>query len=253
MIDFLENNETINTALDLVKKSNIDELEEEYSDIKSVKHDNLPMALGKIFFATKVLFVFIIDECDCIFRTSKSNKEAQKVYLDFFRKLLKDKSYVVLAYITGILPVKQYDEHSALNMFTEVSMTDPREYAEFTGFTEFKHYIYKFISQTIMIFSPRNQRTNQSDCIIFFMVTEYKFTDFFCFSFVVGYPEVFYSVVEFFIHYASSDFMEYRICNFRIFRKFKINYKFFQYVLRQFLIITDCIIKEINECLKRIT
>ena len=38
--------------------------------------------------------------------------------------------------MTGILPIKKYGEHSALNMFTEISMTNPREYAEFTGFTE---------------------------------------------------------------------------------------------------------------------
>ena len=49
---------------------------------------------------------------------------------------MKDQSYVALAYMTGILPIKKYGKHSALNMFTEVSMTDPREYAEFTGFTE---------------------------------------------------------------------------------------------------------------------
>ena len=80
--------------------------------------------------------MIIIDEWDCIFRSKKNNKEEQKKYLDFLRDLLKDQSYVALAYMTGILPIKKYGEHSALNMFTEVSMTDPREYAEFTGFTE---------------------------------------------------------------------------------------------------------------------
>ncbi len=38
--------------------------------------------------------------------------------------------------MTGILPIKKYGEHSAINMFTEISMTDPREYSELTGFTE---------------------------------------------------------------------------------------------------------------------
>ena len=45
--------------------------------------------------------------------------------LDFLRVWLKDKEYVALAYMTGILPVKKYGTHSALNMFTEYSMTDP--------------------------------------------------------------------------------------------------------------------------------
>ena len=37
--------------------------------------------------------------------------------------------------MTGILPIKKYGEHSALNMFDEYSMTNQRELAEFTGFT----------------------------------------------------------------------------------------------------------------------
>ena len=38
--------------------------------------------------------------------------------------------------MTGILPIKKYGSHSALNMFTEFSMTNPRILAEFVGFTE---------------------------------------------------------------------------------------------------------------------
>ena len=38
--------------------------------------------------------------------------------------------------MTGILPIKKYGTHSALNMFTEYSMTDPGELAPFFGFTE---------------------------------------------------------------------------------------------------------------------
>ena len=56
--------------------------------------------------------------------------------MDFLRAWLKDKEYVALAYMTGILPIKKYGSHSALNMFPEYSMTNPREMAEFFGFTE---------------------------------------------------------------------------------------------------------------------
>ena len=37
--------------------------------------------------------------------------------LTFLRNLLKDRVYLALAYMTGILPIKKYGEHSALNMF----------------------------------------------------------------------------------------------------------------------------------------
>ena len=73
---------------------------------------------------------------DWIFRKYPDNHEDHIRYLDFLRFWLKGKSYIALAYMTGILPIKKYGEHSALNMFDEYSMTNQRELAEFTGFTE---------------------------------------------------------------------------------------------------------------------
>ena len=84
-----------------------------------------------VFAETKCQFVILIDEWDCLFREYKQDKEAQKKYLDFLRMWLKDKEYVALAYMTGILPIKKYGSHSALNMFSEYSMLNPREMAEF--------------------------------------------------------------------------------------------------------------------------
>ena len=56
--------------------------------------------------------------------------------MDFLRNLLKDTDCVKLVYMTGILPVKKYGTHSALNMFDEFTMTEPRQLAEYVGFTE---------------------------------------------------------------------------------------------------------------------
>lgn len=70
------------------------------------------------------------------FREYITDKKAQEKYLDFLRDLLKDKGYVALAYMTGILPIKKYGTHSALNMFDEFSMIDPGPLAEYVGFTE---------------------------------------------------------------------------------------------------------------------
>lgn len=38
--------------------------------------------------------------------------------------------------MTGILPIKKYGQHSALNMFDEYSMIAPMQLASYTGFTE---------------------------------------------------------------------------------------------------------------------
>lgn len=56
--------------------------------------------------------------------------------MDFLRGLFKGAEYVVLAYMTGILPIKKYGEHSAINIFDEYSMLDSSDLAEFFGFTE---------------------------------------------------------------------------------------------------------------------
>lgn len=100
---------------------------------------NLPTALAALFAREereKKGFIFIIDEWDCIFREAPENKQAQKTYLDFLRDLLKDRTYVKLAYMTGILPVKKYGTHSALNIFDEFSMTEPKGLAKYIGFSE---------------------------------------------------------------------------------------------------------------------
>ena len=48
-------------------------------------------------------FVVIIDEWDAVFRERKNDKEGQTLYLDFLRDWMKDKQYIALAYMTGIL------------------------------------------------------------------------------------------------------------------------------------------------------
>ena len=82
------------------------------------------------------VLLFFQEHMDCIFRIYKDNGKAQKDYLDFLRDLFKNQPYIALVYMTGILPIKKYGEHSALNMFDEYSMTNQRQLAEFTGFTE---------------------------------------------------------------------------------------------------------------------
>ena len=93
-------------------------------------------ALREIFVETGRQFIFLIDEWDCVMRERQESEAMQKQYLDFLRDLLKDQPYVALAYVTGILPVKKYGQHSALNMFWEYSMTNQKMLEEYTGFTE---------------------------------------------------------------------------------------------------------------------
>lgn len=136
MVNFLGEAKNTEEMIRFIEDDIIDEITEEFPDLKMPRRITLLNVLNKVFLKQKVPFIFIIDEWDCIFRIFKDNKKDHTDYLNFLRNLLKNQSYVALVYMTGILPIKKYGEHSALNMFTEIAMTNAREYAEFTGFTE---------------------------------------------------------------------------------------------------------------------
>ena len=139
MQSFLSNTHNIDKMIQLLTMRILNELKQEYS-VTFFDETNLSLSLEDIYVSTKNQFIFIIDEWDCIFREYAQNQEAQKQYLDFLRNLLKDKPYVELAYMTGILPIKKYGTHGALNMFEEISMIDPGLLSEFMGFTEQEVY-----------------------------------------------------------------------------------------------------------------
>ena len=124
------------SVTDYLEQVVIEDIREEYGEFFSAYETILAAVLRKIYVKTKKKFIFLIDEWDCVMRERQESEALQKQYLDFLRNLLKDQPYVALAYMTGILPVKKYGEHSALNMFTEYSMTDQDVFEEYTGFTE---------------------------------------------------------------------------------------------------------------------
>lgn len=136
MVNFLERSESIDDMLDYLKKRLLHEIKKENGDVDCFDWNDLVSVLDEVFQAKKIPFIFIIDEWDCIFRVHKSDENSQTKYLNFLRNLLKDQSYVALAYMTGILPIKKYGEHSAINAFYEYSMTGAEPISEFTGFTE---------------------------------------------------------------------------------------------------------------------
>lgn len=84
-------------------------------------------------------FVVIIDEWDVLIRDESANEKVQKEYIDFLRGMFKGiipASFIALAYITGILPIKKIQTESALNNFDEFSMLDASNLAPYIGFTE---------------------------------------------------------------------------------------------------------------------
>ena len=135
MTDFFNKERTVDEGIETIKLRLLDELAEEYPDTKYDSKD-FYFSIDKFYRKSKTQFVIVIDEWDAVFREYKEDKEGQEKYLDFLRNWLKDKGYIALAYMTGILPVKKFGKHSDLNMFDEYSMTNQMQFAPYAGFTE---------------------------------------------------------------------------------------------------------------------
>ena len=135
-LEFNSARHDVNQMISSVTSSIVKELKEAYPQVVFNSPDKLYEALDDVFSVSKVPFVFIVDEWDRIMREKKEDAQSLKLYLEWLEGIFKDQSYIALAYMTGILPIKKYGNQSALNMFNEFSMTDPDNFAPFIGFTE---------------------------------------------------------------------------------------------------------------------
>lgn len=135
MTDFFQSDKTVKEGLEKLEKKLIRDFNKSFPDIDFSDCDDIIDIFSEVFSVTNHQFVVLIDEWDSIFRESKDDYAGHKQYLDFLRNLLKDKNYIALVYMTGILPIKKYGKHSALNMFDEYSMDNPSILAPYFGFT----------------------------------------------------------------------------------------------------------------------
>ena len=113
----------------------INELKKELINNFNINDIDKTDSLKRILEKSQEKFIFIFDEWDYIFNNNLF-EEHQNDFLEFLRNLLKDRSYVALAYMTGVLPIKKYSSGSALNMFDEYTFLKDRSFSEFFGFTE---------------------------------------------------------------------------------------------------------------------
>lgn len=126
-----ERGNTYNDYMELITGNIKDDMEEAYPELGKQKFRSLPDLLA----AAGEEFIFLIDEWDYIF-SHDLYRENQGDFLEFLRNLLKDRPYVALTYMTGVLPVKKYSTGSALNMFDEYTMLNDSFFDEYFGFTE---------------------------------------------------------------------------------------------------------------------
>ncbi len=136
MQEFYDKYNNVKDMLEFLSKSVLRDLFRVYKDVDYLDNKDLPNCLDDIYVELDEHFIFIIDEWDCVLRNKNATSEDKKEFLKFMNRLLKEKEYVTLAYMTGILPIKKYGDESALNTFDEINMIEPEPFEKFMGFTE---------------------------------------------------------------------------------------------------------------------
>lgn len=115
----------------------IEDVKEAFPQVKINEADAVGDILESVFVQCGEKFIFVLDEWDFIFHRDFINDIDKEKYVAFLSNLLKDRPYVVLSYMTGILPiVAKYSSGSELNMFAEFTMVNSPMFGEYFGFTD---------------------------------------------------------------------------------------------------------------------
>ncbi len=123
--------------LNRIEKRLIRDLRKAYPHIDLEQEDSAVDALTDLYAEEPAArFIFVLDEWDFIFHQPFVTEKEKMAYLSFLRSLLKDRPYVLLAYMTGILPIAKYSSGSELNMFLEYTMATEEKFSQYFGFTE---------------------------------------------------------------------------------------------------------------------
>ena len=124
---------TYSDYIEYYKTRLIRDIIEAYPNVNT--NDTISEMLKQASDETGENFIFILDEWDYIFNNNLFSEDDRKKFLRFLEDLLKDKPYVELAYMTGVLPIAKYSQGSAINMFREYNILNDKIYYKYFGFT----------------------------------------------------------------------------------------------------------------------
>ena len=122
-----------------ITSSVLAELREIYPAALPSEVSHLSDALSRIREKTGQKFIIIIDEWDALIRNPATNSQVQDSYITFLRSMFKGTEptkYILLAYLTGILPLRKEKSQSGLNNFDEFTMLSVSRLSPYMGFTE---------------------------------------------------------------------------------------------------------------------
>ena len=118
--------------IERIEKRLVRDLKRKYPDAWIDEKESVVDAFLELYAQNEeARFIFVFDEWDFIFHQNFTTEKDKKDYLMFLRDLLKDRPYVQLAYMTGILPIAKYSSGSELNMFSEFTMAEEERFSEY--------------------------------------------------------------------------------------------------------------------------
>lgn len=123
---------------DMIEDGILRDLRTVYSYLSS--DSNLTDCLLECAVKEKRQFICIIDEWDALIREAIDEPGALEKYMKLLHKWFGNKEYnnkvVAAAFITGILPMTKGCFKSEIPDFSVYPVTNPREFAEYTGFND---------------------------------------------------------------------------------------------------------------------
>lgn len=130
------NCESYRQYIERVEELLISDLREAYPDAKPVKQMRLEIFWKRSFNSIMAKNLFCSGRMGFYFHRGFITEADKAKYVAFLSNLLKDRPYVILSYMTGILPIAKYSSGSELNMFAEFTMVNSPMFGTYFGFTD---------------------------------------------------------------------------------------------------------------------
>ena len=136
---FYSDAEDKSQTLKILQHKVVSELRKQFPTVEIPVSSSIASAIVDIYNELGETFVIIIDEYDILIRDKKVPASLCDEYIAFLNALFKNNTTqeaISLAYLTGILPIYREIVQSKLNNFTEYTMLNPDQFAQYFGFTE---------------------------------------------------------------------------------------------------------------------
>jgi len=159
--NFFNNN--IKDGIENIKKTIIDDVKMNDKHFECNKEEDIDVIIEKIYRRTQRKIVLIIDDWDLVLRDTSYDENSRTKYLKFLSLLIKDNENIVLTYMTGILPIQNYEQNYYFDIkFTNFSMISPGWMAEYIGINndEVKELCQIHLTKKMLKLSNKKQRLN---------------------------------------------------------------------------------------------